>query len=231
MAGITTSIGTFLVTVAAGAFAALVLCTALVGSVLAGLVGAVGVMVVAKVVLGNRAAKRRAAFGDQLEPTIHLLASALRAGHSLPSALNTTARDSESPTSEEFGRIVNETRIGRDLVDAMHTTGDRMENEDFHWIAEAVSVQRETGGNLNEVLDRVGVTIRERTALQREVRTLSAVVLMVLPFLVAVGQMVINPENAELLYTTSGGRIALIFSLVLYAVGGLWMKAISSVKI
>ena len=192
---------------------------------------------VAKVTLSSRATKRRAAFEEQLEPTLQLVASALRAGHSLTRAIDTTSRDSLSPTAEEFGRILNENRIGRDLVEAMHTTAERMESEDFHWVAEAVSVQRETGGNLNEVLDRVGDTIRERSALKREIRTLSsegrasARVLMLLPVFVGAGQFAINQEAQAPLYTTTTGHIALGVSLLLYVVGGLWMRAITNVKI
>jgi len=237
MAGITSTVGTVLVTITASSVAAIVLATAVSGSLVVGLLAAVAVPLIAKMILSNRATKRRAAFEEQLDGTLQLLASALRAGHSLQRAFDTTSRDSLSPTAEEFGRILNENRIGRDLVESMHTTADRMQSEDFHWVAEGVSVQRETGGNLNEVLDRVGNTIRERSALKREVRTLSAegrasaVVLMVLPVVIGIGQFVINPRTAAPLYTTSTGHIALAISVLLYAVGGLWMRAITNVKI
>lgn len=237
MAGIRSSVGNVVVTVTALAFTVFALGATLLGSVLAGGLLALIVPVAAKMVLGSRATRRRTAFADQLDATLQLLASALRAGHSLPGALATTARDSESPTSEEFGRLINETRIGSDLVDALHTMADRMANEDVHWIAEAISVQRETGGNLNEVLDRVSETLRQRAALQREVRTLSAegrssaVVLMLLPIAVAGTQWMLNPANAILLYTTRTGLIALAISLLMYAIAGVWMRAITRVKV
>ncbi len=237
MAGISTTAGTFLVTVAALTLAVLILAVTLTGSLAFGLLAALFVPVVAKIVLGSRAAKRRAAFAEQLDSTLHLLASALRAGHSLPRALDTTARESLSPTAEEVSRLINENRIGRDLVDAMHTSADRMQNEDFHWVAEAIAMQRETGGNLNEVLERVGDTIRERNALQREVHTLSAEgrgsakILMVLPVLVVVSQGLINPASIGLLLRTNAGHIALGVSAVLYLVGLLWMRAVTNVKI
>lgn len=201
---------------------------------------AVMLAVVVVCVLGSLGALAYVALAGDLvrvDGTLQLLASALRAGHSLQRAFDTTSRDSMSPTAEEFGRILNENRIGRDLVESMHTTADRMQSEDFHWVAEGVSVQRETGGNLNEVLDRVGSTIRERNALKREVRTLSAegrasaVVLMVLPVVIGIGQFAINPRTAAPLYTTSTGHMALGVSVLLYAVGGLWMRAITNVKI
>lgn len=237
MAGVTSTVGTYIVTIGAFSVAAIIAATALTGSLFGALFAALAVPVIAKVVLKSRATKRRAAFEEQLDSTLQLLASALRAGHSLQRAFDTTSRDSMSPTAEEFGRILNENRIGRDLVESMHTTADRMESEDFHWVAEGVAVQRETGGNLNEVLDRVGHTIRERSALKREVRTLSsegrasAVVLMILPVVVGLVQLAINPRAAAPLYTTTTGHIALAISALLYTVGGLWMRAITNVKI
>ena len=119
------------------------------------------------------------------------------------------------PTSEEFARIVNENRIGRDLVEAMNTTADRMASQDFRWVAEAVAVQRDTGGNLNEVLDNVGATIRERNHILREVQTLSAegrmsaVILMVLPIFVGLGMTVTNPGYMAPLFEGMTGYIVL----------------------
>jgi tight adherence protein B len=237
MAGISSSVGTFIVTVAAFAVAAVVFVIAVSSSLVLGLVAGIVVPLVAKVILGRRSAKRRAAFEEQLDATLQLLASALRAGHSLARAIDTTSRDSLSPTAEEFGRILNESRIGRDLVDSMHTTADRMQSDDFHWVAEGVAVQRETGGNLNEVLDRVGETIRERSALKREIHTLSsegrasAVVLLALPVVVSVVQGLVNRESVAPLYTTTTGHIALGVCVVLYGIGGVWMRVITNVKI
>lgn len=237
LAGISTTVGNFIVTVVAFAVTAVMFVTVLSGSIVLGLLAGLFVPILGKTTLSSRASKRRAAFDEQLDNTLQLLASALRAGHSLQRAIDTTSRDSASPTAEEFGRILNENRIGRDLVESMHTTADRMESEDFHWVAEGVSVQRDTGGNLNEVLDRVGDTIRERHALRREIRTLSsegrasAVVLLVLPAVVGVTQFMINPEGTRPLYTTTTGYMALGASALLYLVGGFWMRNVVRVKI
>ena len=237
LAGISMSAGTFLVTVAALTLAVLIMATTVTGSILFGLLGGLAVPLVAKLVLSSRTSKRRAAFAGQLDSTLHLMASAMRAGHSLPRALDTTARESLSPSAEEFSRLINENRIGRDLVDAMHTSADRMQNEDFHWVAEAIAMQRETGGNLNEVLERVGDTIRERNALLREVHTLSAEgrgsakILMALPVVVVISQGAINPSSIGLLLNTRAGHIALGISGVLYVVGLLWMRSVTKVRL
>ena len=76
--------------------------------------------------------------------------------------------------SEELARVVNETRLGRDLADALAVTAQRMQSDDFEWVAQAIAINAETGGNLAEVLDQVGRTIRERNQIRRQVTALSA---------------------------------------------------------
>ena len=116
------------------------------------------------------------------------MAGSLRAGHSLLRAVDSVSQEAEAPTSEEFSRIVNETRVGRDLNDALDEVAERMGSDDFTWVAQAIAIHREVGGNLAEVLDAVGHTIRERNEIRRQVKALSAegklsaIVLMALPF-------------------------------------------------
>ncbi|MGA8987548.1 type II secretion system F family protein, partial [Aeromicrobium sp.] len=131
---------------------------------------------------------------------------------------------------------INEHRIGRDLVVALEQTAERMDSEDFLWVGEAVAVHRDTGGNLNEVLDRVGQTMRERNQVRQQVASLasegkfSAVVLMLLPVAVGGFYSILNPTYMAPMFTSSVGRVLLIGSLLLYVVGGLWMRAITNVK-
>ena len=116
------------------------------------------------------------------------MASSLRAGHSLLRAMDAVSQEADAPTSEEFARLVNETRVGRDLAEALDEIAERTASEDFAWVAQAIAIHREVGGNLAEVLDAVGHTIRERNAIRRQVKALSAegklsaIVLMSLPF-------------------------------------------------
>lgn len=221
-----------LVSMAAGLFGAV-----LSGSVLIGLLVAVVVPVGAKAYLGLRAGKRRKAFGEQLDATLQMLASALRAGHSLPKAVDAAAKDAISPMSEELSRIVNEHRLGRDLVQAMEMTGRRMDNQEFIWVSQAVAIQRDTGGNLNEVLDQVGATIRERTMILAQVHALSAegrmsaYVLMGLPFVVAGLFSVMNPSYMAPFVTTTIGWLLLGTSAVMLTLGGLWMRKIADIKV
>ena len=109
------------------------------------------------------------------------------------------ARGGRRRPSEEFARIVNETRVGRDLNDSLDEVAERMGSDDFTWVAQAIAIHREVGGNLAEVLDAVGHTIRERNAIRRQVKALSAegklsaIVLMALPFGIAGFISMTNP--------------------------------------
>lgn len=236
LAGVRMTPGALVVAVGALGVTLLVLMTLLTGSLLVALLLALLVPGVAKVVLRVKTDRRRAAFGKQLDETIQLIASSLRAGHSFARALDSVATEADSPTAEEFARVINENRIGRDLIVALEQTADRMQNEDFRWVAEAVAVHRDTGGNLNEVLDRVGQTMRERNQIRQEVDTLaaegkfSAIVLMALPVVVGGAFSLINPGYLGPMFTTNLGRVLLLASLVLYIIGGLWMKKIVNVR-
>ncbi len=236
LAGVRLTPAALVVTVGAGAVTTTVVVMLLTGSFLFALVVALLVPGVAKVVLRIKTDRRRAAFGKQLDETIQLIASSLRAGHSFARALDSVATEADSPTAEEFARVINENRIGRDLIVALEQTADRMKNEDFRWVAEAVAVHRDTGGNLNEVLDRVGQTMRERNQIRQEVDTLaaegkfSAIVLMALPVVVGGAFSLLTPGYLAPMFTTSLGRVLLVASLGLYIAGGIWMKKIVDVK-
>ena len=201
-------------------------------AVLFGALGPVG----AKVLLRVRAERRRARFADQLDDTLQLLSGNLRAGYGLLQALDTLARDADDPTSEEFTRVVNETRIGRDLGEALSGTAERMRSDDFTWATQAIAVNRETGGNLAEVLQHVAATIRERNQIRRQVKALSAegrmsaIILIVLPIVVFAIVMIIQPHYLAFFFTGVIGIVALVAAVVLLTVGALWMLAATRVK-
>ena len=172
-AGISTSLPDFVLTVGLLALG-LGVVVALLGGLLLGLLAAAVVPLGAKLLLKVKAGRRQAAFADQLDDSLQLMASSLRAGHSLLRAVDSVSHEAASPTAEEFARIVNETRVGRDLNDSLDEVAERMGSDDFTWVAQAIAIHREVGGNLAEVLDAVGHTIRERNAIRRQVKALSA---------------------------------------------------------
>jgi tight adherence protein B len=208
----------------------------LAGGLLLALAALVVVPLGAKVLVSLRASRRQAAFADQLDDSLQLMASSMRAGHSLLRALDAVAQDADSPTSDEFARIVNETRVGRDLTAALEETAERMGSDDFAWVAQAIAIHREVGGNLAEVLDAVSATIRERGAIRRQVKALaaegklSAIVLLVLPFGISGFLYMTNPAYLAR-FTHSGlGWAMLVAAGVLLSVGALWLKKTVSIR-
>jgi tight adherence protein B len=182
------------------------------------------------------ASRRRRQFADQLDDTLQLLAGGLRAGHSLLRAIDAVSGESEAPTSEEFTRIMNETRLGRDLGEALDDAAERTKSEDFSWVAQAIAIHREVGGNLADVLDQVGQTIRERNQIRGQVKALSAegkisaIVLMVLPFGLGGILLVISPGYMDPFVESPVGMVLMGVSVVLLTLGGLWLRKVVSFK-
>jgi tight adherence protein B len=207
-----------------------------VGGLLLGLAVLVLVPLGAKLLVKLRVSRRQAAFADQLDDSLQLMAGSLRAGHSLLRAVDSVASEADAPTSEEFARIVNETRVGRDLNDALDEVAERMGSEDFVWVAQAIAIHREVGGNLAEVLDAVGHTIRERNAIRRQVKALSAegklsaIVLMALPFGVTGFISMSNPAYLAKFTQSLTGYAMLAVAGVMLLVGGLWLKSTVKIK-
>ena len=207
-----------------------------VGGVLLAVVPVALVPLGTKGVIGFRRGRRQAALADQLDDSLQLMASSLRAGHSLLRAVDAVSTEAAAPTSEEFARIVNETRVGRDLADALDEVAERMGSDDFRWVAQAIAIHREVGGNLAEVLDTVGHTIRERNAIRRQVKALSAegklsaVVLMALPFGIVAFLAVSNPRYLSGFTEGLAGYVMIAVAAVLLLVGALWLKKTVSIR-
>jgi tight adherence protein B len=234
-AGITLRPADVIVVTGVGAVIAAGIGAVLGGPVLAALL-AVLAPLVAKVVIDRLRTRRQTAFADQLDDSLQLMASSLRAGHSVLRAVDAVSKDTEAPTSEEFARVVNETRVGRDVNAALEEVVDRTGSQDFEWVVQAIAIHREVGGNLAEILDRVSGTIRERSQLRRHARSLSAegrlsgIVLMSMPFVIFVLVSLVSPGYTATLTGTGSGRFLLVIALALMAVGGLWLRNTVKVK-
>jgi tight adherence protein B len=234
-AGLRLSQADFLLLVVIGAFVG-----ALVGLVVAGPLLAILLVMTAPfvghLVLGFLAGKRRTKFGDQLGDTLQLLSGSLRAGHSILRAVDAAANESQAPTSEEMRRIVSETSLGRDLLVSLNDAAERMQNEDFVWIAQAIQINREVGGNLAEVLDQVNETIRERNEIKGHIKALaaegkfSAYILMALPIGIVGMLTVVSPGYMDKMFTNPLGWIMIVASVILMTIGGLWMRKIIDLK-
>lgn len=237
LAGIKSSVTSVVATTLLIAFVAFAAGLALTSSFFFAFILLLGAPFLVKMYVGIKTSRRRDKFGLQMSETMTQFSSALKSGMNVPNALGSVAAEMDEPMGEELARIVNETRLGRDLIAGMKDTADRMQSADFLWVTEAVAIQRESGGRLSEILDRVTETISQRNELRMKVESLaaegkaSAVILMGLPVGVGLMFLLINRPYMMPLFTTGSGKILMIISLVFYTLGGLWLRSITKVKL
>jgi tight adherence protein B len=182
------------------------------------------------------AGRRRAQFDQQVPDTLQMFSGGLRAGHSLLRAVDAAAQESQPPMSEELSRIVNETRIGRDLGESLADVARRTRSEDFLSISQAIEIHREVGGDLAEVLDHLGDTVRDRNQVRGQIRALSAegrmsaIVLMALPIVMFIGLILFNEMYSRVFTSTLPGYLMIAAALVLLTAGGFWLSRIVKPK-
>jgi tight adherence protein B len=210
---------------------------ALVGLLLGGLLVSFVTVLIAvgcfAAVVSIKTSKRCKAFDEQLPDALSLVAGALRAGHSLPQALDALAQEAESPTREEFRRALFETQLGHTLPTALRAVSNRVRSDDFEWVVQAIEIQGEVGGDLARVLDNVTNTIRDRTRVRRQIDTLtaegrlSALVLLALPLLMFAFMAAVNPDYMGELTKSVAGIVMLTVGGTLMVVGALWLRRIT----
>ncbi len=181
--------------------------------------------------------RRRKKFIAQLPDALTTLAGSLRAGRSLGQALEALAREMPSPMGRELRKIVAELRLGRKLSESLDDAVDRIGSPDFRWAVLAIQIQAEVGGNLAELLDRVGETMRARSRLKGEVKALtaegraSAMMLVVMPPALGMVMYAVNPDYMRPMLTQTGGHIMLGISAVMIVGGFFWMKKVVSIDV
>jgi tight adherence protein B len=201
-------------------------------------------MIVAGVVLLAAAAsvqfvarRERTRFDNQLPDTLNLISTSLRAGYSLLQALEAVGSEAPEPTRREFGRAINETRLGRTPAASLKDIAIRMESVDFDWAVLAISIQREVGGNLAEVLQTAAETMMHRNRLRREMKALtaegriSAIVLGTLPLALFAFLFVTNRTYLEPLFESVPGIIAIVTAIGLMLAGAFWMTRIVKIDV
>lgn len=180
---------------------------------------------------------RMAAFEEQLPQILNLIAGSLRAGWGLLQSVDMVVKETLPPASDEFRRVQTEARLGLPVEDALRTMSERVGSEDFAWAVTAISIQREVGGNLAEVLDVVAATIRDRAALRRQVSALtaegklSAMILIALPFIEGIVLFAVNPTYMRPLITEPLGWLILATGLLLLLVGSIWLMRALKVEV
>lgn len=207
------------------------------GNAVLGLLGLVLGAVVPWLYLGIRRSRRRAAFNAALPDTLQLLSGSLAAGLSLAQGIDTIVKEGTQPISDEFRRVLVETRLGVTLEDALDGVAERFESRDFAWVVMAIKIQRQVGGNLAELLDTVAATMREREYIRRQVNALaaegklSAFVLGGLPPAFLLYLLLANRGYVMVLFHYAIGWAMLIGAAVWLAVGAFWMSRLVKVEV
>jgi tight adherence protein B len=184
-----------------------------------------------------RIERKRRAFGDQLPDNLDVVASGLRAGHSLVGGLSLVVNDAAEPSKTEFQRVVADEQLGVPLEDALAVVARRMKSRDVEQVALVSALQRDTGSNSAEVLDRVIENIRERAGLRRLVRSLTAQgrmsrwVVTFLPVGLLLLISAINPAYMKPLFTHTSGKVILAVGAVMIVSGSLLIKKIVDIKV
>ncbi len=171
------------------------------------LVGAIVFSFLPNIYVNIRAKQRVKAFNDQLGDVITMMANALRGGYSFLQTLDMVAREAPAPSSTEFRRVVQEVGLGRSTEEALQNLLRRVPSDDLDLLITAVSIQMEVGGNLAQILDTIGHTIRERVRIKGEISTLTAQgrlsswLITGLPIGLAVFITVVNPDYMAPIFT------------------------------
>jgi tight adherence protein B len=184
-----------------------------------------------------RTERRYQAFANHLPDSLQLIVGSLRAGFSLVQAVEAMVHEAPDPIGAEFSRALAETRLGADIEDALTRLAIRMHSRDLEWVVIALRIQREIGGNLVEVVTTNVETMREREALRRHVRALSAegrmsaYVIGALPPFIIILMLLIRREYILPLFITPAGLALLAAAGALITVGSLWMWRLVKVEV
>jgi tight adherence protein B len=176
-------------------------------------------------------------FAAQLPEAMELVARALRAGHSLAAGLQVVSGESPDPIAKEFGRVYEEQNLGISLEDALAHMCERVPNLDLRFFVTSVNIQRQTGGDLAEILDRIGHVIRERFKILGQVKALTAegrlsgVVLIAMPIGLFLMMLHMKPDYIELLWTDPMGVRMSIGAIILMLIGSYAIKKIVDIKV
>ncbi len=205
----------------------------LVVGIVAGLAGFIG----PRIWLNIRKNGRLKAFNEQLGDAINQMVNGLRAGYSVQQAMESVASELPPPISQEFGRAVQEMQFGLSMDQALANMLRRIDSPDLDLMITAISVQREVGGNLAEILEVISHTIRERIRIQGEIRVLTSqgritgYVIGGLPFAIALLLMMINRPYIMRMFNSTCGWIMVAVILILIAIGSFVISKITNIEV
>ncbi|MEO0829820.1 MAG: type II secretion system F family protein [Pseudomonadota bacterium] len=187
--------------------------------------------------VNNKAKKRLALIEEQLPDAVELMVRSLRVGHPFSSAVNIVAKEVADPLGSEFGVIADESAYGRDISESLKALAERMDMQDLRFLAVAVTIQSQSGGNLAEILDGLAKVIRARFKLFRRVKAITAeakwsgMFLSVFPIVALVAITVIKPDYYDDVKTTAAFIPACLVVGTFLVVNVIFMKIMVNIKV
>ena len=184
-----------------------------------------------------RRSARMKVFEEQFPEALDLLSRALRAGHAFQTALGMVADELKEPVGPEFKKTFDQQNFGLPLRDALNQLTERVSVLDVKFFVTAVLIQRETGGNLSEILDNLAHVVRERFKIRRQIRVhtahgrFTAFVLLSLPAVLAIAMSMLNPEHMAPLFHERIGQMSLLVAMVMQAIGFVWIQKVIKIEV
>lgn len=209
----------------------------LTSSILATLVATLGTAVASVLWIVRRVSRRMARFREQLPDAIDMLVNAMKAGYSFQAAMKFIGDEVPEPLGPIFGRFYEEQRLGLEVRTALLSLQARIPSAELKMLVTAILIQRETGGNLSEVLGKIASLMRERMALKGEVETMtaeskmSARILALLPVVVFLMMTLVNPDFNKPMLDASWGPLLLFGSACSVGLGYYWMMSIADIDL
>ena len=236
-AGIDMTPGSLVLVMAVAALGTMVIARAIFGGFISAAVGTAVGAFLPIFWLGNKEKKRLHSFQDQLPDALDMLVSAMKAGYSFQAAMKFIGEEVPDPLGPEFARFYEEQRLGMEVRTALLSMQERVNSLDLRMFVTAILIQRETGGNLSEVLGKISTLMRERMALKGEIETLtaesklSARILGALPFVVFIMVNLLNPGFMRPMLNTSYGPWVFFAATMSVLFGYRIMMAIADIEV
>jgi tight adherence protein B len=230
-------VGMFLLIMAAGAMIAYLVGYVVFARLLHALVFMVVGGVAPLLILHHKKSGRMRAFSEEFPDALDLLVSALRAGISFSSAMQIVADESPEPIRSEFAIVVEEQALGLEMREALTNMANRVDSLDLKFFVTAVVLQRDTGGNLTEVLDNTSRLIRDRFRILGDIQTFTAqgrltgAILTCLPLGLAIFMVIVAPEYFHKMWDLPSGRAVLGFGALMQLLGSLAIRQIVNIKV
>ncbi len=187
--------------------------------------------------LNSKRGKRMRAFEEGFPEALDLISRALKAGHAFVTGLKMVADEMPEPIGPEFRKTFDEQNFGLPLKDALENLTYRVPGLDVRFFATAVLIQRETGGNLSEILENLAHVVRERFKILRQVRVYTAhgrmtgYVLLALPAVLCIALAFINPDHMNLLFRERMGQMLLMAAVVMQSIGYFWIRQVVKIEV